>query len=71
MTLWRWHRRLAQAEEAVRQAEQLRDNAQEQQRKAEGIAPRVDAVAASLQKLRHDNHFGPMIDAVLRGGNGE
>jgi hypothetical protein len=56
-----------QAQEKVREAERLRDNAQEQQRKAERIAPRVDAVSASLQKLRTDNHFGPLIDAILRG----
>lgn len=69
MTWWPCHRRkLEQAEEAVRQAERLRDSAQEQQRQAERIAPRVDAVSASLQKLRTDNHFGPLIDSILRGG---
>jgi hypothetical protein len=57
-----------QAQEAVRAAERLRDNAQEQQRRAERIAPRVDAVASSLQRLRSDNHIGPLIDAILRGG---
>lgn len=64
---WPWRRELEQAQEAVRQAERLRDSAQEQQRKAERIAPRVDAVASSLQKLRTDNHFGPLIDSILRG----
>lgn len=68
MTWWLWRRRLEQAEEAVRQAERLRDGAEEQQRRAERIAPRVDAVSASLQKLRTDNHFGPLIDQILRGG---
>jgi hypothetical protein len=68
VTRWPWRRKLEQSQDAVRQAERLRDSAQEQQRKAECIAPRVDAVANSLQKLRTDNHFGPMIDAVLRGG---
>lgn len=68
MTWWRWRRKLEQAEEAVRRAERLRDNAEEQQRRAERIAPRVDAVSASLQRLRTDNHIGPMIDAILRGG---
>jgi hypothetical protein len=51
----------------VRQAERLRDAAQEQQRRAEQLAPRVDAVTASLQRLRTDNHFGPMIEAILGG----
>lgn len=68
MTWWPWRRKLEQAQEAVRQAERLRDTAQAQQRQAERIAPRVDAVSASLQKLRTDNHFGPLIDAILRGG---
>ena len=65
---WPWRRRLEQAHEAVRAAEGLRDRAERQQRRAEEIVPRVDAVASSLQKLRTDNHFGPMIDAILRGG---
>lgn len=68
MTWWPWRRKLEQAQDAVREAEQLRDRAQEQQRQVERIAPRVDAVSASLQKLRTDNHIGPLIDAILRGG---
>jgi hypothetical protein len=63
-----WRRKLEQAEEAVRGAERLRDAAQEQQHRAERIAPRVDVVSSSLQKLRTDNHFGPLIDSILRGG---
>jgi hypothetical protein len=59
---------LEQSQDAVREAERLRDSAQAQQRQVEKIAPRVEAVSASLQKLRTDNHFGPMIDAILRGG---
>jgi len=68
VTWRRWRRKLEQAEEAVRQAERLRDDAEEQQRQVERIAPRVDAVTASLQRLRAENHLGPLIDAVLRGG---
>lgn len=64
---WLWRRRVEAAHEAVRGAEALRDTAQAQQRKVEQIAPRVDAVSASLQKLRTDNHIGPLIDAILRG----
>lgn len=63
-----WRRKLEQAHEAVRHAESLRDTAQAQQRKAERLAPRVDTVSASLEKLRTDNHFGPLIDSILRGG---
>lgn len=65
---WRpWRKRLEDAQEAVRRAEALRDDAQQQQRRVEEIAPRVDAVSSSLQKLRTDNHFGPLIDSILRG----
>jgi hypothetical protein len=62
-----WRKRLEQADEAVRAAEVLRAEAEEQQRQAERIAPRVAAVSSSLQKLRTDNHFGPLIDSILRG----
>lgn len=65
---WRpWRKRLEEAEEAVHAAERLRDDAEAQQLRAEQIVPRVDAVASSLQKLRTDNHFGPLIDSILRG----
>lgn len=67
MTWLRWRKRLEQAQEAVRHAEKLRDRAEAQQRVAERIAPRVDAVSASLEKLRTDNHLGPLIDSILRG----
>jgi hypothetical protein len=67
VTRWLWRKRLEDAREAVRAAEELRDAAEFQQRRAEQIAPRVDAVSSSLQKLRKDNHFGPLIEAILRG----
>lgn len=66
MTWW-WRRSLKQAEDKVRAAEELRDNATQQQQRAEAMTPRVDAVSSSLQRLRTDNHFGPLIDAILRG----
>lgn len=66
MTWW-WRRKLKQAEDKVRAAEELRDNAQQQQQRAEAMGPRVDAVSSSLQRLRTDNHFGPLIEAILRG----
>lgn len=64
---WPWTRSLEQAREAVRGAEALRDGAQEQQRRVEAIAPRVDAAARRARQLRSDNHFGPLIDSILRG----
>jgi len=63
-----WRKRVQQSDEAVRAAEELRDAAQRQQRQVESLVPRVDAVSASLRKLREDNHVGPMIEAILRGG---
>ena len=68
MTWLPWRRKLEQSQAAVHKAEKLRDHAQEQQGRVEQIAPRVDAVTASLQRLRTENHFGPMIDSILRGG---
>ncbi len=68
MTWWRWRRKLEQADEAVLAAEGLRDRAEAQQQRAERIAPRVAALSDSLQKLHTENHIGPMIEAILRGG---
>lgn len=71
MTWWApWRKKVQQADEAVRAAEELRDHAREQQGRAEEIAPRVDAITTSLRRLQTDNHVGPMIDAILRGGSG-
>lgn len=70
VTRWSWRRKMEKADEAVQAAEELRDHAERQQRKAEEIAPRVDAITASLRKLQKDNHVGPMIDSLLRGGSG-
>lgn len=66
---WRpWRKKLVEQEKALRAAEELRDRAQAQQRRAVNeIAPRVDEVASSLRRLRTENHFGPMIDSILRG----
>jgi len=63
-----WRRKVERAEEAVRVAEELRDHAQRQQRKAEALTPRVNAVTSSLRRLQADNHVSPMIDSLLRGG---
>jgi hypothetical protein len=70
VTRWPWRKRLEEAEEALRVAEELRDRAEEQQHQAEAMTQRVDAVSSSLRKLHTDNHFGPLIDSILRGGSG-
>jgi hypothetical protein len=62
-----WRKKLREADDAVRAAEDLRDRAQEQQRQVERVVPRVDAVSSNLQRLRTDNHFGPLIESILRG----
>lgn len=67
MTWLPWRRKIEHADEKVRAAERLRDDAEEQRTKATAIAPRVDRVSSSLQKLRSDNHFGPLVDSILRG----
>jgi predicted GTPase len=62
---WRWN---PEAEdEALRAAERLRDRAQEQQRRAAEIAPRVDAVVASLREVPVQNGLRSMIENVGRG----
>lgn len=66
--IWRpWRKRLADAEAAIKTAEVLRDKAQAQQGRAERMAPRAAAVSGSLERLHTENHFGPLIDAILRG----
>lgn len=64
---WPWRREVERSGEAVRAAEVLRDRAQEQQRRVEEIKPRVDAASDSLRRLRTENHFGPLIENILRG----
>jgi hypothetical protein len=58
---------MEQAQEAVRHAESLRDDAEQQKTRVQAMQPRVDNVTSSLQRLRSDNHFGPLIDGILRG----
>ena len=49
MTWWRWRRKLEQIEADIRAAELLRDRAQQQQRRAEALVPRVDGVVRKLR----------------------
>jgi len=68
VTWWKpWRHAVEESREAVRAAERLRDNAEDQNRKVTEQAVRVDAAADSLQRLRQENHFGPMIENILRG----
>jgi len=67
---WRWPWRQhveCEQDDAILRAEQLRDMAQDQNRKVTEQAERVDAAADSLRQLRSENHFGPMIENILRG----
>lgn len=68
MSWWRRDRkRLVEADEKLRAAEKLRDEAQALQKRVEDMTPRIDAIASNARQLRQDNHFGPLIDAILRG----
>lgn len=62
-----WRRKLAEAQEAVRHAEALRADAEVQKTRVQALTPRINNVTNSLQQLRSDNHFGPLIDGILRG----
>lgn len=64
---WPWRRAVERSGDALRAAEGLRDAAEEQHRRVEEITPRVDAAAENLRQLRTENHFGPMIENILRG----
>jgi hypothetical protein len=66
---WPWNRSkaLEEADEAVRAAEELRDGAEAQQRRVEALGKHVDATADRLRQLRTDNHFGPLVESILRG----
>ena len=68
MSWWRpWRHTVQEQTEALRAAEELRDKAEDQNRRVVEQAVRVDAAADSLQRLRSENHFGPMIENILRG----
>lgn len=56
---WLWRAEKADCDQAVQVAEALRDRAQEQQRRAREIVPRVDAA------VRADRRF--MIENAVRG----
>jgi len=62
-----WRRKLALADERLRETERLRDDAEEQRVQVHQLAPRVDRVTSSLERLRAENHIGPLIESVLRG----
>jgi len=65
---WRpWRRRLQRADEKVRVAEGIRDRAVEQRCRADEMGQRVDRVSSSLEKIREENHIGPLIESILRG----
>lgn len=64
---WPWRAKLEEADKKLCKAEQLRDGAQEQQRRVEALSADVDAQASRLRQLRTDNHFGPLIESILRG----
>lgn len=72
MKWWRmkWRNRSAEADEALAEAQELRRQAESRNDAITSITERVDEVARSLERLRRENHFGPMIDSALRGRTG-
>ncbi len=60
-----WRRDARHSDEALKQAEQLRDRALEQRHRVEAITPRVDAAVRSLRRTGSDNGFLPMIENVM------
>lgn len=64
---WPWRRALDEAREKVCEAERLRDGAERQEQRVEANTPRVDAAASRLRQLHTDNHFGPLMESILRG----
>lgn len=67
MILLPWRKKLAEADDRLRKAEQMRDDAEHQRCRVDQLTPRVDAASTSLRQLRTENHFGPLIDSLLRG----
>jgi hypothetical protein len=62
-----WRKKLKEADERLERAVRLRDAAQVQQDRVKALNPRVDEASSRLGQLRTDNHFGPLIDSLLRG----
>lgn len=67
MILLPWRKRLKEADDRLQAAEKLRDEAFEQREKVGQLAPRVDAASSRQIQLRTENHFGPLIESLLRG----
>lgn len=62
-----WRKKLKESDDRLRQAERLRDEAQFQRCRVQELTPRVDEASSRLGQLRTENHFGPLIESLLRG----
>lgn len=67
MTWLPWRKTVEASDDALRRAEHLRAQAQEQADRTKEMGRRVDAVSSSLERIRTENHIGPLIDSILRG----
>lgn len=62
-----WRKRLEEADKKVCEAQRLLEGAEEQSRRVAALSEHVDATAGRLRQLRSDNHFGPLIESILKG----
>lgn len=67
MILLPWRKKLKESHERLQEAERLRDEAEHQRCRVEQLAPRVETASSRLGQIRTENHFGPLIDSLLRG----
>lgn len=67
MILLPWRKKLKEADDRLEAAVKLRDKAVEQRAQVKQLTPRIDAAASRQVQLRTDNHFGPLIESLLRG----
>lgn len=61
---WPWRR--CHREPDTEEARRARADAERKLKQTEARAPEIDAIAARLERLRHENQFAAMIEAALR-----
>lgn len=67
MTLLPWRKKLLEADDRLQEARRLRAAAEEQSDRVHQLTARVDEASSRLGQLRTENHFGPLIESLLRG----
>lgn len=67
MILLPWRKKLKEADVRLHEAERLRDEAEQARSRVDQLTPRVETASSRLSQLRTENHFGPLIESLLRG----